>query len=217
MVFRESRLRHDDSTITRAPDLVRWGPVIAAVIIGLGFFALLNALWFAIAHGSGSGWFSGSLAWVVGGTAATSLLVADVLAGALAGVRGPLAGLVNGVAAWALLFILSVTALVPGAASVTSMLGSELQQGAPPAAGGGITMASALWTTFWSLLVGLVLAALGGILGGRIRRPVVLPEQRSSDDDGERPSAAAPVDEDGVASHQQEVAEIPNTARLPRR
>jgi len=37
MAFVESRLRHDDTTVTRTPDLVRWGPVFAGVIIGLGF------------------------------------------------------------------------------------------------------------------------------------------------------------------------------------
>jgi hypothetical protein len=34
-----------------------------------------------------------------------------------------------------------------------------------------------LWTTFWSLLVGLVLAMIGGILGGRLRRPIILAGQ----------------------------------------
>jgi hypothetical protein len=34
MAFAESRLRHDDTTVTRTPDLVRWGPVFAGVIIG---------------------------------------------------------------------------------------------------------------------------------------------------------------------------------------
>jgi hypothetical protein len=168
MAFAESRLRHDDTTFTRAPDLVRWGPVFAGVIIGLGFFALLTSLWFAFAFSAGNGWVSGNLGWFVGVTAAVSLLIAGWVAGALAGVRGMLAGLVNGIAAWGMLFILAVTAVLPGAASLA---GGEMPQAG---AAGPLTPASGMWTAFWSLLAGLVLAAVGGILGGRMRRPVLV-------------------------------------------
>ena len=68
MAFIEGRLRNDDTTIVRAPDLIRWGAVIAGGIVGLGLFALLNTLWLAIASGSGDGWVSGNLAWFVGAT-----------------------------------------------------------------------------------------------------------------------------------------------------
>jgi hypothetical protein len=168
MAFAESRLRHDDTTVTRTPDLVRWGPVFAGVIIGLGFFALLTSLWFAFAFSAGPGWVSGNMGWFVGVTAAVSLLIAGWVAGALAGVRGVLAGLVNGIAAWGMLFILSVTAVLPGAASLA---GVGMPQDAPA---GPLTPAFGMWTAFWSLLVGLVLAAVGGILGGRMRRPVLV-------------------------------------------
>ncbi len=40
----------NDRTPGRITDLVRWGPVVAAVVIALGFFALLNVLWLAPAH-----------------------------------------------------------------------------------------------------------------------------------------------------------------------
>jgi len=194
MAFTASRVRYDDSTLTRAPDLVRWGPVVAGVVIGLGFFALLNALWLAIAYSTGDGWVSGNLAWFVGISAAVSLLLAGLIAGALAGVRGMMAGLANGVTAWSLLFILSLTAIIPGALNLTSLLGTGLQQGTTPvggtlgAAGGGFTVQSALWTSFWSLLVGLMLAAAGGILGGKMRRPVELPKAHQRGDD--TPAAA---------------------------
>jgi hypothetical protein len=173
MAFAESRLRNDDNTLTRTPDLVRWGPVIAGVIIGLGFFALLNTLWLAIAYSAGTGWVSDNLAWFVGITAAASLLLAGLVAGMMAGVRGALAGLVNGISAWALLLVLSVTALLPGAVNLTTMLSGGAQQGGAP-----FTPQAVLWTGFWSMLVGLVLAAVGGLLGGRMRRPVVTADQR---------------------------------------
>lgn len=195
MTFTTSRVRYDASTLTRAPDLVRWGPVIAGVVIGLGFFALLNALWLAIAYSASDGWVSGNLAWFVGISAALALLLAGLIAGALAGVRGMMAGLANGITAWSLLFILSLTAIIPGALNLTSLLGTSLRQGTTTAggtlgaAGGGFTVESALWTSFWSLLVGLVLAAGGGILGGKMRRPVELPEEHVQGED----VPAAPV------------------------
>jgi hypothetical protein len=168
-------LRHDDNTLTRTPDLVRWGPVAAGVIIGLAFCALLSSLWFALADSVG--WVSGTLAWFVGVTAAVSLLIAGWVAGALAGVRGMLAGLVNGITAWGLLFILAVTVVLPGAA----LRGAGQPQGADVLgpAGSGFTAASAMWTSFWALLVGLALAAAGGILGGRMHRPVAIGDERA--------------------------------------
>jgi hypothetical protein len=173
VAFAESRLRHDDTTVTRTPDLVRWGPVFAGVIIGLGFFALLCSLWFAIAFADG--WISDALAWFVGVTAAVSLLIAGWIAGALAGVRGTLAGLVNGIAAWGLLFILSVAAVLPGAANLAD---AGMAQGTDALGPTDLTVGSAMWTGFWSLLVGLVLAAAGGIAGGRMNRPVMTGDER---------------------------------------
>jgi hypothetical protein len=75
--------------------------------------------------------------------------------------------------------VLSLTAFIPGTVDLTSRIGSGVADG--PIGGGfgttsrGFTIESALWTTFWSLLAGLVLAAIGGLLGGRLRRrPVSL-------------------------------------------
>jgi hypothetical protein len=209
MAFAESRLRHDDNTLTRTPDLVRWGPVIAGVVIGLGFFALLNTLWLAIAHSGGGGWVSGNLAWFVGITAAVSLLLAGLIAGMMAGVRGALAGLVNGICAWALLFILSLTAVLPGAVNLTTMLGGELQQEVAR-----FTPDLALWTGFWSLLAGLVLAAAGGILGGRMRRPVLTGERRSSE---EPPTAPVPAPRQGPDDIEQRTQVVETEAQPGKR
>lgn len=183
MAFAATRPQQDIPAATaRAQDVVRWAAVIAGVVIGLGLFALLNALWWAIAYSVGDGWVNANLPWLLGGSAAVSLLLAGLIAGAIAGVRGPLAGLVNGATAWGLLFLLSLTTIIPGAVNLTSKLSSGVREGATmfggyPGAGGGFTVATTLWTTFWSLLVGLLLAVVGGILGGRLRRPVVLADE----------------------------------------
>lgn len=182
-----------DTTQHRTPgrpaDLVRWGPVVAGVVIGLGLFALLNSLWIALAYDAGDGWISGSLNWFIGGSAAVALLAAGLLAGMLAGVRGVVPGLVNGATAWGLLFLLSLTAIIPGTVNLMSGIGTGLGDGSTTVGGsvgepgGGFTAETALWTGFWSLLIGLVLAALGGVVGGTVPRPVVLAETRLRGDD----------------------------------
>ncbi len=106
----------------RITDLVRWGPVVAGVVIALGFFALMNALWLALAYSfaGGGGWISGNFGWFIGATAAIALMLAGFLAGFLSGARGAGAGILNGLTAWGLLFILSLTALIPGAVNLTN-------------------------------------------------------------------------------------------------
>lgn len=82
----------------------------------------------------------------------------------------------NELNAWGLLFIWSPTALVPGAVDLTTQLGAGPQNdqttvdGPFGTAGGGFTVESARWVSSWSLLAGMVLAALGGLLGGQLRR-----------------------------------------------
>ncbi len=173
----------DVRTTGRIADLIRWGPVIAGVVVALGLFAMVNALWLALAYSvdgaAGNGWISDNLGWFVGATAAVALMLAGFLAGWLSGPRGMAAGMVNGISAWGLLVVLSLTAVVPGALNLTGQLGAGLQGGetalgeAFGTAGGGFTVETALWVSFWSLLAGVVLAAIGGLLGGKLRRPVV--------------------------------------------
>ena len=98
-------------------------------MIGLGVFALLNALWLAIASGPGGDWVAGHLAWFLGASAMASLLLAGVIAGGLAGIPGALAGMANGITAWGLLFVLSLTAFIPGTVDLTSRIGSGVADG----------------------------------------------------------------------------------------
>ena len=163
-----------------APNLVRWGAVFSGTVIALAFFALVSTLWLGIAYqdGDGSGWISGNLAWFIAGTAIASLFLAGLLAGLLSGVRGASAGAVNGMTAWGLLFVASLLTVVPSLAAITNNLGAGLAAGtnelgsAIGQSGAGVTAASGVWATFWSLLIGAVAAALGGMLGGKMKREV---------------------------------------------
>ncbi len=178
----------------RALDIVRWGPVFAGAVIGLAVFVLLDALWLASAASGSGGWVRDNLSWLLVASAAFALLLTGVVAGAYAGVRGPLVGVANGVTAWGLLLVLAATAVVPRLVNPASAIGVGT------GSLGGLNAVDGLWTLFWSLLVGLVVAAVGGLLGGVLRRPggaatgarpdqvdghthpqVVVPEQRSSD------------------------------------
>lgn len=103
--------------------------------------------------------------------------------------------------AWGLLFLVSLTSIIPSGMNLTSKLRSGVEQGATtfggyPGADARFTVAWTLWTTFWSLLVGLVLAVVGGILGGRLRRPVTLADQYPH-------SADASVEPLGVPNQRQ--------------
>ena len=128
-------------------DLIRWGPTICGVVIAATAFATLNALWLALAYQTPDNLWRANLQWFVGGTAAGSLFLAGLLAGLLSGVRGVGAGLVNGATAWGLLFLLSLSAVIPGAFNLITELGDTL--------GGGIANARetdlsvGMWTAFW--------------------------------------------------------------------
>lgn len=168
------------NNVQLAPNLVRWGAVFGGTVIGLGFFALVSSLWLAIAYSDsdGSGWITGNLAWFLAGTAITSLLLAGLLAGFLSGVRGAASGLLNGLTAWGVLFVASLLTVIPGLTQITSALGTGIGAGTNTLggsvgqSGGGVTAESAVWATFWSLLIGAAVAALGGVLGGKIKREV---------------------------------------------
>lgn len=180
----------------RAQDLVRWGPIVAGVVVGLGVFGLFDALWFAIAAGGGNGWVTGNLAWFVGGTGIGALLVSGFVAGLMSGARGAGAGTANGVTAWGLLVVLSALGGIPGALGLSSAL--DL----------GLTIRQTLWTLFWSLLIGLASAALGGLIGGVLRRPVKVADVQ------ERDGSAEPTDEarTTVLTDNRVLEERPTTA-----
>ena len=184
-------------------DLVRWGPIVAGVVVGLGAFALLDALWLAMAAGHADGLVAGNLDWFVGGTAIGALLVAGFVAGLTSGARGVGAGLANGVTTWGLLVVLSLLVGIPGVLALNAVVHYD------------VTARSALWTLFWSLLIGLGCAALGGMLGGVIRRSVAVAEARTTD---ETPAVSQPGDApaDTVRMTGNQVVETPHEAARDR-
>jgi len=147
---------------TRTP-LIRWGAVVAGAVWGLAVMALLATLWLALAFPSGIDVIRDNLEWFIAASGAFSLFIAGVVAGALTDNRGPAAGWLHGMTAWGLLLI---GALVFGVPSVFGLFSAgelrTIQGGDLIGAGAN----DAMWATFFTLLVGAILAGLGGTMGG---------------------------------------------------
>lgn len=60
MVDRSTRTRE-----RRAPDIVRWGPVVARAVIGLAVFAMPDARRLAAAASGNGGWVRADRTWLL--------------------------------------------------------------------------------------------------------------------------------------------------------
>jgi hypothetical protein len=153
----------------RGPQLIRWGAVFGGTVVALGLLVLLASFWFALAYGSETAAIRDNLEWYLGGSAIFCLFVGGILAGWLSGVRGWGPGFINGVTIWALLLIVTFSVGVPSTLNVFSLgrISSAVTNGAIVAPG----VDTALWASFWSLLIGFFTAAIGGAIGGALTRP----------------------------------------------
>lgn len=155
------RSRTQFSEVAGVVPAVSWGAVFSGAVVGLALLATLSVLWFAIA-GSFAG-FATALPWIEAVTAVLALFVAGYLAGWMSAAPGISAGLANGLTVWGL-FAIAITAL--GAPAVTRVTGLALT---PAGLQPTVTVSdAALWATFWSLLVGVVTACIGGLVGGAV-------------------------------------------------
>jgi hypothetical protein len=176
------------------PTLIRWGAIFGGGVLGLALLTLLTALWLALAFGSGVDNVRTNLEWYVGGSAAGSLLVAGILTGYLSGVRGAGTGMLNGLALWGLLVIVTISIGLPSILNLFG-LGRVATEAATSVVGLGTD--TALWASFWTLAGGFVAAGLGGAIGGAMSRggsvraeiqrsvdgdPVVLDEDQDEDE-----------------------------------
>ena len=143
----------------RSP-LVHWSAVWSGAIVGVALGVLVATLWLALSFDSHRPTFYNHLTWWIGGTAIGAMFVAGLIAGIVSGTRGAGAGLANGVTTWALLTIAVLALAVTGVVAT----GSTHTIQTP---GGSVVVTTVnFWTGFWSMLIGLGAAALGGIIGG---------------------------------------------------
>jgi hypothetical protein len=129
-------------------------------------FALFSALWLALSFGSHDSFVYSNLSWWIGGTAIFCLFVAGLIAGISSGARGVGAGTMGGLTTWALVMVGVGAVVLPtfGIGHIPNTV----------TAGGHVYSINYLtyWTAFWSVLIGLGAALLGGITGGSVNRRV---------------------------------------------
>lgn len=148
---------------TAVPSLIRWGAVLAGVVLGLSLLILLTSLWAALAYGSGMTTIADNIEWYVAVSGVVSMLVGGTLAGWLSGIPGGAPGLFNGFAVWGLILIGSIVIGLPAVAATLTVN--------PQVAFGGTPQSASVWAPFVALLVGALAAGLGGLLGGKTTRP----------------------------------------------
>ena len=180
-------MRHEgtaDGTtlVARGPSLIRWAAVFAGAIVGFALFALLTALWVALAYrdiGGGAGsdninieGIEDNLEWFIAGSGAFAMLAGGFFTGWFTSLRGAGVGALNGFVGWGATVVATVVFGVPSVLGAFSSFGSMT---------GDDVLFGGLWAAFWTLAGGLVLAVLGGLAGGTARRPAWLFEPQAVD------------------------------------
>jgi hypothetical protein len=171
-----TRSRTYDTGPARGRTLIHWGSVFAGAVWALAITVLLSALWLALAYGSEVHGIRANIEWFLAGSAMFALLVGGFVAGWLPGVRGWTPGLVNGMTVWGLMLTLSLLIGIPSVIGGAAAFGGNIL-GSVANAGGAAKSVTAtqaadtsLWAGFWTALVGFVLAAVGGAIGGATPR-----------------------------------------------
>jgi len=166
------------------PQLVRWGSVFSGTVIGLGTFALLDALWLALSFGSHDSAVYSNLSWWIAGTAIFCIFLAGLIAGISSGARGLGAGSVSGLTTWGLVVIAVGVVVVP-----TFAIGHIPNSVTVSGTVYSINYLS-YWAAFWSLLIGLGAGLAGGIIGGNVPRSIDEPYLDLRDATANEPVAA---------------------------
>ncbi|HEX9343026.1 MAG TPA: hypothetical protein VF995_05360, partial [Actinomycetota bacterium] len=135
------------------------GALVPLATYLLGF----TSLWLALAFAARVPLFANNLGIWLAGTAGGAMLLAGLLAGTFASVRGPGAGFLNGLTVWALLVVVG---LAVGAPLLRLF---NLTQVGPLVRDNHIVRQS-LWTAFIALLLSWAAATIGGTIGGAVPR-----------------------------------------------
>jgi MFS family permease len=160
----EVRYRDEVDTVSARPTTIRWAAVFSGAVIGLGLGLLGSMLFLALAFDTGTAEFRDNLSWWLAGTAIVATFLGAFIAGILAGSRGFGAGLAHGMTLWGVLIVGLLAAAIP----ILSAYGTTFKVDIGTTTY-SVTSAS-YWSAFWTLLIGLGAAAIGGLLGGALPR-----------------------------------------------
>jgi hypothetical protein len=149
-------------------DWVRWGPIWSGFFTILSTMAVLGALGAAIAF---SVWGSSPNNAFVYGWSIMTGIIAYFLGGWItaraAGVSGSGPAMLNAGLTWALSLVAILVVALFGIGNAFGFIGSNLStllRGPGPTSG---SVAQTAWITFATLVIGLILALIGGLAGAR--------------------------------------------------
>jgi hypothetical protein len=179
------------ANVVTARDRVQWGPIIAGAVSGLIIMLVLTVLGLAIGASAFdpdtdlSDWNTWAGAW--GGLSAlVAFLVGGWVAARTAAVSGSFAGLMNGLMAGATILLVLIVLTATGLSNLIGFLGGNLStiadytvdvaQGEAATADAQAAfdnVRDAAWGTLVTLVLALVAAGLGGVLGHYERRELI--------------------------------------------
>jgi hypothetical protein len=144
---------------------IRWGAVLAGMVLAVAMLVLASSLWFALAFGSDEELIGRNLEWFIGGSAVVCVLIGGFAAGRLSGVPGAGPGLAHGLTLWAVTLLIVLAVGIPSVINVLNLgrIATQLDANQGLIAQG---VDSSLWTTFLVMVGALLAAAIGGLLGG---------------------------------------------------
>lgn len=160
---REMNIRGEPGFTIPMRSVVRWAGVFAGAVIAIGLLFLLTSFWQALAYSSDITWFADTIDWWDAASSIVCLFIAGLLAAWLAGTRGWGAGLLNGLTAWGLLITGTVVFGVGSAVATTTLARSSASIGNPEP--------GSFWPVFVAYIIGVVMASIGGVIGGYLPRP----------------------------------------------
>jgi putative membrane protein (TIGR04086 family) len=163
-------------SLPRGRALVHWGSVFAGAVWALAVTVLLSSLFLALGFGSELEAVRDNIEWFLAASAMVGLFVGGYLAGWLPGVRGWGPGLINGMTVWGLILTVSLLIGIPsvlgGAAALLDNVGGVSRVTGAGGQSLGNDVDPGLWAGFLTALIGFLLAAAGGAIGGASPRDV---------------------------------------------
>lgn len=150
------------ATSRRPPEVdmgQQWGAILLGVVWGLATLILLASLFLALAYAADSQNIANNIEWYLAGSAGFAMLVGGFVAGW--GSAAGAMGWVPGMTVWGVMLVASVLIGIPAVlgTAVSNPIGQIT--GVSPG-----TAESVTWSGFTAALVGLLLAVVGGLMGG---------------------------------------------------
>ena len=196
-VYQERAIHTDHADVATAKNRVQWGPIIAGVLSALAILVILTVLGLAVGSSAlkprdvGQSLGTGAAIWGVV-SAIIAFFVGGYIAAKTAAVGGVGSGLINGVLVGCTILAIVLYLTGSGVSGLIGSLGSNLGDLTNVAQSNGASTSTAqqqvqqvdpqqafntvkngAWGTLAGIVIPLVVAALGGLVGHNSRRDIV--------------------------------------------